>query len=106
MELEFPNDSDHQNDEPGNDDQDQEEHVPIEQEGLCDYILARDKLRRQTKAPIRYAQAKTNSFTFNFTEEMESSDPLSFKEVITCEDKQKWLKAMDEEMESLVKNKT
>ena len=95
VELEFPSGSDHQNDETGNGDQDQEEHMPIEQEGLHDYQLARDRLRRQIKTPARYAQAETVSFAFNIAEEIESTDPSSFKEGITYKEKQKWIKAMD-----------
>ena len=37
---------------------------------------------------------------------MERVDPSSFEEVVTCNENEKWIQAMDEEMDSLMKNKT
>ena len=68
--------------------------------------MIRDRPRRQIRAPARYAQPDTVSFTFYVIEEMENANPLNFKEAVTCKEKQKWIKAMNEEMESLLKNET
>ena len=46
-------------------------------------------MRRQIKAPTRYAHAGVTSFAFNITEKEENTKPLTYKEVVTYVDKQK-----------------
>ena len=88
VELEFQNDSDHQDNELEVDDQNQEEQVPTEHEKLHDYQLAKDRMRRQIKAPAKYAHAEVASYAFNIAEELENTEPLTFKEAVTHVDKQ------------------
>ena len=87
-------------------DDDQEETKTVDPSDLHDYQLTRDRLRRQIRAPSRYAQAEVVSFTLNVDEEIGVLEPQSYKEAMTRSDKENWLRAMDEEMRSLEKNKT
>lgn len=67
-------------------------------ETLHTTIPARDRQRRQIRPPIRYAQADV----------IDEVEPRTFQEgiVVKSTHKQKWMKAMDEEIDSLKKNKT
>ena len=76
------------------------------QGGPRDYQLARDRSRRQIRTPARYAHANTVSFAFNVVDEVENRDPLSYSKAVACKEKEKWKRAMDEEMESLLMNET
>lgn len=39
-------------------------------------------------------------------EQLELEEPLTYKEAMASRDKDKWLKAMNEEIDSLLKNRT
>ena len=70
------------------------------------YQLAKARARRQIKTPARFAHAEVAFFAFNAAMNIEIQEPSSYKEAVNCLDKNKWLAAMDDEMENLKKNKT
>ena len=78
---------------------------PIET-GQQDYSIARDRPRREIKPPLRYAHADYVAYAMTVVEEVDNSDPSSFEEAIKSDSADKWLSAMQEEMESLQKNCT
>lgn len=73
---------------------------------LAHYNVARDRQRRQIRPPAGYAQADVTSFALNIAEVIHEIEPRSYKEVLKSNQKQKWIKAMNEEMDSLNKNQT
>ena len=46
------------------------------------------------------------AYAFATAEEENAHEPLTYEEAIACEDSSKWKANMDEEMDSLRKNKT
>ena len=68
--------------------------------------MTRDRARREIRRPARYDHANNTFFAFNVTDEFESEYLVTYKEAVTCKEKESWKKAMDEEMESLLKNQT
>ena len=90
----------------GDDDQEETETEAADPGNLHNYQLTRDRVRRQIKAPSRNAQAEVVSFALNVAEEIRVLEPQSYKEAMSRNDKEKWLRAMDEEMRSLEKNNT
>lgn len=69
-------------------------------------MLARDRERREIILPKRFAQAEIVSLALNIAEEIDCSEPKSYKEAITSPDKEHWIKVMSEKLESLAKNNT
>ena len=105
VEVQIPKRSDNQEIEPVQDD-DQQEEMPADQETFRNYQLAKDRSRRQIRTPAKYAQADVISFAFNVVRELESIDPLNYKEAMSCKERDKWITVMHEEMDNLKKNKT
>lgn len=70
------------------------------------YILTRDKQRREIRPPQRLGQADMISFALTVAEYIECQEPNSYKEAMSSEQMNDWLKAMNEEMSSLSKNNT
>jgi len=58
-----------------------------------------------TKPTKRYGHADIICYALNVAEEIQNSEPKTWKEAIEGEDSQLWLLAMNEEMKSLRKNK-
>ncbi|KAH9670481.1 hypothetical protein KPL70_017006 [Citrus sinensis] len=73
---------------------------------LHDYQLARDRARRETKPPSRYAYAMMITYVLNSVVDIAIEEPTSYREAVKSSNKSNWIKAMDEEMDSLIKNKT
>ena len=68
---------------------------------LRDYVLARDRVRRQTRPPSRYAHAEVIAFALNIGDSLELEEPLTYKEACSSKNMSSWMKAMREEMNSL-----
>ncbi|KAG8490261.1 hypothetical protein CXB51_016079 [Gossypium anomalum] len=63
--------------------------------------------RREIKPPKKYAEADIVAYALNVAEDIDvNQEPSNYSEAISCEDSEKWMFAMQEEMESLYKNKT
>ena len=82
------------------------EEVFDNQTGLGDYQLIRDRERRDRKAPTRYGFADLISFSLLVAEDLDDSEPKSYKEAVSSKNRKLWLDAMKEEMHSLEKNQT
>lgn len=70
------------------------------------YMLARDRQRRQIKLPRRYAQADIVAFALNIASVIDDYEPGIFKEAVNSSSSRYWKAAMNEEMNSLMKNNT
>ena len=70
------------------------------------YNLVRDRQKRVIKPPQRYGHAELTAFALTVAEEIVELDPRSYQEAMGSKEADKWLLAMQEEMESLNKNKT
>ncbi|KAG8472856.1 hypothetical protein CXB51_034830 [Gossypium anomalum] len=71
------------------------------------YSIAKNRTRREIKPPKKYAEADLVAYALNVAEDIDANQkPYNYSETISCEDSKKWMFAMQEEMESLHKNKT
>jgi hypothetical protein len=72
-----------------------------------DYCIARDRPRRDPVKPIRFRQDdELSAFVFNVIEEENIYEPLTYEGAMMSNDKDRWERAMQEEMQSLWDNKT
>jgi len=78
----------------------------VTQHDLSNYQLTRDREKRVIKPPKRYGHADIICYALSVAEEIQNSEPKTWREAIESKDSQLWLQAMSEEMESLRKNKT
>ena len=69
-------------------------------------MLARDRVRREIRPPSKYAHTDIIAYALNIGDTIELDEPVTFTEVSKSKDKANWLKAIKEEMDSLLKNKT
>ena len=77
------------------------------QEDLRNYQLARDRVRRTNmRPPARYVDSEMLYFALCVAEQVVFSELESYQLAISCIEKDKWLQAMIEEVDSLIKNKT
>ncbi|KAG8481643.1 hypothetical protein CXB51_026501 [Gossypium anomalum] len=71
------------------------------------YSIAKNRTKREIKPLMKYAEADLVAYALNVAEDIDSNrEPSSYSEAISCEDSEKWMFAMQEEMESLHKNRT
>ena len=70
------------------------------------YQLARDRKRRTIRPPKIYAVADLIAYALTSAQELNDDEPMTYQESITGKNKLEWNRAMDEEMASLMKNKT
>ncbi|GKC32126.1 hypothetical protein Tco_1039420 [Tanacetum coccineum] len=74
---------------------------------LTEYQLVRDREPRTRTKPLRFRdESNMAAYAFVATEEEDTDEPLTYQEAIACEDSSKWKATMEEEMDSLRKNKT
>ncbi|KAG8473153.1 hypothetical protein CXB51_035098 [Gossypium anomalum] len=63
--------------------------------------------RREIKPPKKYAEAYLVAHALNVAEDIDTNrESSNYSEAISCEDSEKWMFAMQEEIESLHKNRT
>lgn len=78
-----------------------------EPEDLSNYQLARDRQRRSNvAAPQRYGHAEMIYFCLCTAEEVVIQEPKTYSEAMKGSERIRWLRAMKEEMDSLVRNGT
>ena len=70
------------------------------------YRLARDRPRRQNKLPEKYSDYDMTFFALCIAEEILYDEPASFQEAMNSLEKEQWIRAMEEEIYSLLKNGT
>ncbi|GJQ94413.1 retrotransposon protein, putative, ty1-copia subclass [Tanacetum coccineum] len=74
---------------------------------LTDYQLTQDREPRTRMKPLRFQNGSNMAaYAFVAAEEGDTHEPLTYQEAVACEDSSKWKVAMEEEMDSLRKNKT
>ena len=56
----------------------EEETLDEEDDSLQDYLLARDRTRRQIKLPSKYAHAEIIAFALNAAQLVDYDEPLSY----------------------------
>ncbi|KAH9744862.1 hypothetical protein KPL70_003863 [Citrus sinensis] len=85
-----------------------EEHGVSElpQTDLQSYQLARDRVRREVRAPVRYGYADLIAYALLCADEVTIEEPANFSEAMESVHCDKWLEAMQDEMESLQRNQT
>ncbi|KAG8477597.1 hypothetical protein CXB51_030467 [Gossypium anomalum] len=65
------------------------------------------RTKREIKPPKKYAEADLVAYALNVAEDIDANqEPSNYSEAISCEDSEKWMFAMQEEMESLHKKQT
>ncbi|KAG8498902.1 hypothetical protein CXB51_005261 [Gossypium anomalum] len=70
------------------------------------YSIAKNRNKREIKPPKKYAEADLVAYALNVAEDIDANqEPSNYSEAISCEDLEKWMFAMQEEMESLHKTK-
>ncbi|KAG8472490.1 hypothetical protein CXB51_034176 [Gossypium anomalum] len=63
--------------------------------------------RREIKPLKKYAEVDLVAYALNVAEDIDANrEPSNYSEAISCEDSEKWMFAMQEEMKSLHKNRT
>lgn len=70
------------------------------------YNLVTNRQRRVIRPPDLYGHDDMIYFTLTTNCDLDNSEPISYKEMLKSKDKLTWIKAMDEEIKSLYKNKT
>ncbi|GJX64372.1 copia LTR rider [Tanacetum coccineum] len=90
------------------------------QQNLDNYVLVRDRAKRTNTIPARYRDEGNVSlsrpsgskvddmaaYAFAIAEEEDTHEPITFQDAINSSEKDKWVRAMKEEMSSLKKNHT
>lgn len=71
-----------------------------------DYSQVRDREKRESKAPSRYSYADVIAYELEKAEDLSPAEPKTFQEALVSKDSEKWKEAMQEEIDSLQKNKT
>lgn len=79
------------------------EVVEPEQQVQNDSITS-GRARRNIKPPLRYGFEELASYALAIAETVDVQEPLSFSEAMANKDSAKWHAAMEEEMQSLLKN--
>ena len=71
------------------------------------YSIAKNRTRREIKPPKKYAEVDLVAYALNVAEDIDANqEPSNYSEAVSCEDSEKWMFAMQEEIESLHKNRT
>ncbi|KAG8496232.1 hypothetical protein CXB51_009224 [Gossypium anomalum] len=71
------------------------------------YSITKNKTRREIKPPKKYAEADLVAYALNVVEDIDANqEPPNYSDAVGCEDSEKWMFTMQEEMESLHKNRT
>lgn len=71
---------------------------------LSDYLLSRDRVRREVRPHAKYAQADLVAYALNVGDSIELEEPVSLTNACSSKDKTSRFRAMQEEMDSLSKN--
>ena len=54
---------------------------------LCDYLLSKDRIRREIKPPERYAHADCIAYALNIGDSIELEEPVSYQDVCVSNDR-------------------
>ncbi|KAG8501429.1 hypothetical protein CXB51_003743 [Gossypium anomalum] len=71
------------------------------------YSMAKNRTKREIKPLKKYVEADLVAYALNVAEDIDANqEPYNYSKAVSCEDSEKWMFAMQEEMESLHKNRT
>ncbi|GJY33791.1 retrotransposon protein, putative, ty1-copia subclass, partial [Tanacetum coccineum] len=74
---------------------------------LIDYQLVQDREPRTRTKPLRFRdESNMAAYAFAVAEEEDTHEPFTYQEAVAYEDNSKWKAVMEEEIDSLRKNKT
>ena len=95
----------------GSSDSEEEEVETVQEVGdtetsLDDYLLARDRVRRQIKPPGIFESGDFVAYALTSAADLEVNEPRSYAKAKRSKDWKKWNASMDEEKDSLEKNGT
>ena len=76
------------------------------EQDLDHYILARDRVRRETKLPSKYDDFDVVAYALSAANDIDINEPKSYQEAMRSKERKLWTAASDEEMDSLDRNKT
>ncbi|CAM8987589.1 unnamed protein product [Rhodiola kirilowii] len=71
-----------------------------------DYWLTRDRPRRNHRAPVMYGFEDMVNYACNVAENISNHEPENVQDAVYGPEGNRWLKAINDEMDSLKKNKT
>ena len=77
-----------------------------EEQDLGNYILARDRSRREIKMPSKFDDFDVVAYALAAAQDIEIDEPKSYAEAMRTREKDQWNAANVEEMNSLKKNET
>uniref|UniRef100_A0A803QGP3 Retroviral polymerase SH3-like domain-containing protein n=1 Tax=Cannabis sativa TaxID=3483 RepID=A0A803QGP3_CANSA len=83
-----------------------EEIDQTQDSSLDTYQLARDRIKRESRALARFGFVDYTTYALTIVSEIENSEPATYEEAINCKNRDKWMQAIDEEKQSLLKNET
>ena len=69
-------------------------------------VAKRAMPKRQIKLPAKYKDYDMMYYALSIAEQIEYHEPSTYKEAVRSPEKDKWLRAMQEEIDSLYKNRT
>lgn len=75
-------------------------------ESLTNYMLAKDREKKQAKPTQRYGFAELIAFALNLAKDIEQHEPLTYVGAMKSSQKREWMQAMVEEIQSLESNQT
>ncbi|GJT32495.1 retrovirus-related pol polyprotein from transposon TNT 1-94 [Tanacetum coccineum] len=95
-----------QTDQEDDDDEDVGDQKTDQPPDLTNYQLVRDREPRIRMKPLRFRdESNMVAYAFAAAEEEDTHELLTYQEAVACEESSKWKAVMEEEMESLRKNK-
>lgn len=72
---------------------------------LSSYTLAWDRKRKEIRPPLKFGEDGMISYALNTVERMEYFVPMSYKDAFSSRNKDDWIKAINEELDSHLKHK-
>lgn len=68
--------------------------------------MVRDRQRREIRPPKRFGYADILAYALSVEHKKDTYEPDSYQEAVSCDKRNKWIKAMEAEINSLNKNGT
>ncbi|KAH9754237.1 hypothetical protein KPL71_015385 [Citrus sinensis] len=78
----------------------------LEHTSIQDNQLTRDRQKRQVRAPERLGYADLIAYALTAAQNVDQEEPKTYEEAVACKESAQWIKAMEDEMDSLNKNGT
>ena len=82
------------------------QEMPRLEHPLADYQLTMDRQQRETRPSKKYGQVDFMVVALMVSQESDPREPANYKKAVIGQNREEWLKAMQEEMCSFMKNNT